>query len=84
MGMKDASGAQEAIMGLSVQMALAQAAQCPLDILLVDEPTADMDAEHSMAVSALLSTKGSQIIAVSHREMDASLCNNVINLEIEA
>lgn len=81
MGLKDASGAQEAIMGLSVQLALAQAAQCPLDILLVDEPTADMDAEHSMAVAAMLSTKGNQVIAISHREMDASLCNNVINME---
>jgi len=80
MGIKDASGAQEAIMGLSVQMALAQAAQCPLDILLVDEPTADMDAEHSMAVAGMLSTKGHQVIAISHREMDASLCNNVILL----
>lgn len=80
MGIKDASGAQEAIMGLSVQVALAQAAQCPLDILLVDEPTADMDSDHSMAVVGMLATKGHQVIAISHREMDASLCKNVILL----
>lgn len=80
MGIKDASGAQESIMGLAVQMALAEAAQCPLDILLVDEPTADMDADHSMAVAGILSTKGNQIIAISHREMDSSLCQNVINM----
>ncbi|RLC97979.1 MAG: hypothetical protein DRI46_12105, partial [Chloroflexi bacterium] len=80
MGMQDASGAQEAIMGISVQLALAQAAQCPLDILLVDEPTADMDDEHSMAVAGMLSMQGKQVIAISHREMDSSMCNNVINL----
>lgn len=80
MDIRDASGAQEAIMGLAVQLALAESAQCPLDILLVDEPTADMDADHSMAVAGVLSTKGSQIIAISHREMDASLCQNVINM----
>ncbi|RLA60166.1 MAG: hypothetical protein DRQ89_13175, partial [Epsilonproteobacteria bacterium] len=78
MSMSDASGAQEAIMGISVQLALAQATQCPLDILLVDEPTADMDAEHSIAVAGMLATKGSQVITISHREMDASVCNNVI------
>jgi len=80
MGIKDASGAQEAIMGLAVQMALAEASQCPLDVLLVDEPTADMDADHSMAVVGMLSTKGHQVIAISHREMDASLCKNVVLL----
>lgn len=80
MGIKDASGAQEAIMGLSVQVALAHAAQCPLDILLVDEPTADMDSDHSMAVVGMLATKGHQVIAISHREMDSSLCKNVILL----
>lgn len=80
MGIKDASGAQEAIMGLAVQMALAEASQCPLDVLLVDEPTADMDADHSMAVVGMLSTKGRQVIAISHREMDASLCKKVVLL----
>ena len=81
MSMRDASGAQEAIMGIAVQSALAESAQCPLDVLLVDEPTADMDAEHSLAVAGMLSTKGRQVIAISHREMDASICNNVITME---
>lgn len=80
MTMKDASGAQEAIMGIAVQSALAESAQCPLDILLVDEPTADMDAEHSLAVTGMLSTKGRQVIAISHREMDSTICSNMINL----
>lgn len=77
----DASGAQEAILGLSVQMALAESTGCPLDTLLIDEATADMDPEHSMAVTALLSSKGRQIIAVTHREMDASMGATTIRLE---
>ncbi len=80
MGLKDASGAQEAIMGLGVQFALADSAMCPLDTLLVDEPTADMDPEHSMATTAMLASRGRQVIAISHREMDSSLCSNMITL----
>ena len=81
-GIKDASGAQEAVMGVAVQIALSEAAVCPLDILLVDEPTADMDENHALSLSALLSTKGSQVIAISHREMDSSICNNAIHLGV--
>jgi len=80
MVLKDASGAQEAILGLGIQSALADAAACPLDTLLVDEPTADMDAQHSLTAFAMLTAKGRQVIAVSHREMDASLCSNAITL----
>lgn len=80
MGIKDASGAQEALLGMGVQVALAGAAACPLDVLLVDEPTADMDAEHSMATFAMLSSTGRQVVAISHREMDTSLCRQMIAL----
>jgi len=81
MSVADASGAQAAIMGLGVQLALAEEARCPLDILLVDEPTADMDPEHSISATSLLAASGAQVIAVSHSSMDSTLCNNVIHLE---
>jgi len=80
MSIKEASGAQAAILGLGVKVALSQSAPCPLDILLVDEPTADMDAEHSMATTAVLASGSTQVIGISHRDMDQSLCNNSIVL----
>ena len=76
----EASGAQAAIMGLAVQTALARALPPVLDILLVDEPTADMDDEHSMTFSLLLPSRAAQVICVSHSRMDSSTCNNVIDL----
>lgn len=80
MSVKDASGAQASIMGLGVQIALADSANTPLNVILVDEPTADMDPEHSMATAAMLSSCAEQVIAVSHSQMDSSVCSNVISL----
>lgn len=80
MQVKEASGAQAAIMGLSVQMALAESAGCPIDVLLIDEPTADMSPENSMATSAMLASLGKQIITISHSPYDSSVCSNQIVL----
>lgn len=80
MQVKEASGAQAAIMGLSVQLALAESAGCPLDTLLIDEPTADMSPENSMATSAMLASLGKQIITISHSPYDSSVCSNQIVL----
>lgn len=77
---EDASGAQKAVMGLAVQFALATSAPCPLDIIIVDEPTADMDPERSLATTMMLSTAGSQVIMISHSQMDNSVCENTIAL----
>jgi DNA repair exonuclease SbcCD ATPase subunit len=77
---EDASGAQKAVMGLAVQFALATSAPCPLDIIIVDEPTADMDPERSLATTMMLSTAGRQVIMISHSQMDNSICENTIAL----
>lgn len=76
----EASGAQLSIMGLAMQVALSSAVQPPLDVLIVDEPNADMDPEHSMAANMLLSAAVGQVICVSHAAMDSSICQNVIEL----
>lgn len=76
----EASGAQLSIMGLAIQLALSSAVQPPLDVLLVDEPNADMDPEHSMAVNLLLAATVGQVICVSHSHMDSAVCENVIEL----
>lgn len=80
MQLEEASGAQEAIIGLAVQAALAQATPCPLNVLMLDEPTADMDGDRSISTLAALKALGSQVVFVSHHETDNSLCDNSIVL----
>jgi DNA repair exonuclease SbcCD ATPase subunit len=75
-----ASGAQKSIMGLGVQLALAHMIPSPLSVLLLDEPSSDMDPERSLAVSSLLSQENSQLIMVSHRDLDGAAAENTINL----
>lgn len=77
----EGSGCQTSVMGLAVQSSLAKALSCPLDIMLLDEPGSDMDAEHSMATAMLMSSQASQVICVSHSQMDNSVCSNTIYLE---
>lgn len=76
----DASGCQQAVMGMAVQEALSDAAKCPLDILLADEISGSMDATHSAAIMTLLASSGKQVITVSHEEIDNSFFNHVISL----
>lgn len=80
MQLEEASGAQEAIIGLAVQLALAEAAPSALGALLLDEPTADMDDDRSMATVATLGALGMQIVFVSHHQTDNAVCNNAIML----
>jgi len=74
------SGAQKALMGLGLQMALAEMLPCGVPSLLLDEPSADMDVQHSLAVSTLLSSSGKQVIMVSHRDLDGVAAENIIQL----
>lgn len=76
----DASGAQAAILGIAVQVALAETVPSRLNLLLADEPTADMDAEHSSAVAIALSTVSKQVVLISHHRMDESVCDEVMEL----
>lgn len=76
----DASGAQAAIMGIAVQVALAETVPSRLNLLLADEPTADMDAEHSSAVALALSAVSKQVVLISHHRMDESICDEVMEL----
>lgn len=76
----DASGAQAAILGMAVQTALAEVLPTSLDLLLADEPAADMDADHSGAAMMALSTLAKQAVVISHHRMDESLCAGVIEL----
>ncbi len=79
--MGSASGAQRSLMGLSMQIAMSEMLPCPLPLLLLDEASADMDAEVSAALVTVLRNLGKQVIAVSHRELDATVADNVIAIE---
>lgn len=80
MQLEEASGAQEAIIGLAVQIALGQSAPCNLHTILLDEPTADMDPECSLATMVAMKTLGVQVVFVSHNQTDNSLCDHAITL----
>jgi exonuclease SbcC len=75
-----ASGAQRSLMGLGVQLALDGLLPCPWQTLLLDEPAADMDTQHSLAMSSILSAEGKQLIVVTHRELDGAVAQNVIEV----
>jgi len=75
-----ASGAQKSIMGLGVQLALAQMLPTSLPVLLLDEPGADFDPERALAVTSLLAAEQSQLVMVSHRELDGAVASNTIAL----
>mgnify|MGYP001822599564 CR=1 FL=1 len=75
-----ASGAQRSIMGLGVQLALAQMLPSQFPTLMLDEPTADADPERSLAMASLLSADNHQLIMSSHRELDGMIAQQVINL----
>jgi len=76
----EASGAQLAIIGTAVQLALDAAALSPLNLVLLDEPTADMDPERALAFSTLLASSGKQVVMVTHRDMDATVFDNTLEI----
>lgn len=76
----EASGAQQAVLGLGIQVALAETLPTTLDLFLADEPTADMDADHSSSTLLNLSAVSKQAIVISHHRMDESLCSEVMEL----
>lgn len=80
MQLEEASGAQEAIIGLAVQIALGQSAPCHLHTVLLDEPTADMDPDCSLATMVAMKALGVQVVFVSHNQTDNSLCDQAITL----
>jgi DNA repair exonuclease SbcCD ATPase subunit len=78
--MVTASGSQRSIMSLGIQLALDTLLPDTLGALLLDEPTADMDAEHASTLTTALANANRQIIMVSHREMDAAIAQAHIDL----
>lgn len=76
----DSSGAQSALLGIGVQVALSETLPTSLDVFLADEPTADMDADHSSAALMSLASVSKQALVISHHRMDESICAEVMEL----
>lgn len=77
----DASGAQATILGIGIQQALAHLLPCGLNMIVLDEPTADSSEEVSASIMMLLSGLGMQVIAVSHKHEDAAVAKNLVTVE---
>ena len=75
-----ASGAQSSIMGLGIQLALDQMLPSEFGVIMLDEPTADMTPEVSLAACSMLKSLGNQVIMISHRELDSSVADQCIQL----
>ena len=67
-------------MGLGVQLGLAELLPGSIGTVLLDEPTAELDQERSLALSAILPTSGNQLLVVTHRALDTSAASAVVDL----
>lgn len=75
-----ASGAQKTFMGVGMQLSLATMMNTGFNTLLLDEPSADLNEESSLAFLAALKASGQQIIIISHSREDAALADNTIEI----
>lgn len=67
-----ASGAQKSIMGLGMKLGIANLVTSNFGALLLDEVSADMNDEVSLACSMALNSMSQQNIFVSHRQLDVA------------
>lgn len=77
-GTINASGAQKTLIGLGMKLGLAQIVPSVFAALILDEVSADMDEEVSLACLTALGSYAKQVIVVSHRALDAA--DNPLNI----
>jgi len=77
-GTVSASGAQKTLIGLGMKLGLSHIVRSPFGSLLLDEISADMDADVSTACLTVLGEYCEQAIIVSHTASDVA--DNVISL----
>ena len=75
-----ASGIQQAVLGVGVRKALAEAMGVGGSFLLLDEVTAGARDEVSLEIARALASTEDQIVLVTHRQEDAAVADNVIQL----
>lgn len=77
-GTVSASGAQKTLIGLGMKLGLSQVIRSPFNALLLDEISADMDPDVSLACLTVLGEYCEQALIVSHTASDVA--DNVIEL----
>lgn len=75
-----ASGVQQAILGVGVRLALAEALGGVIDFILLDEVTAGAHDDLSLEIVGALSDLDQQVLVVTHRQGDAAVADNLIQL----
>jgi len=77
-GTVSASGAQKTLIGLGMKLGLSHIVKSPFGSLLLDEISADMDDDISLACLTVLGDYCEQALVVSH--MPSDVADNVIEL----
>lgn len=75
-----ASGAQKAMIGVSLRVGLARALYGKDSLLSFDEPTESCREHNAAALAAMIAGSAKQVLLITHRETDQALAQNIINV----
>ena len=75
-----ASGAQKAMIGTSLRIALGRALYGSDSLMIFDEPTESCKEHNAASMAATLATSAKQVLLITHRETDQALAENIINV----
>lgn len=76
----EASGAQEAFVGVALRVGINKALYSRGFYLVFDEPTDGMTEDRARSLIASLSGTAGQVFVITHRETDQALANNIVEV----
>ncbi|AUM59640.1 DNA repair exonuclease [Pseudomonas phage PMBT3] len=77
-----ASGAQKAMIGVSLRVGLARALYGKDSLLSFDEPTESCREHNAASLAAMIAGSAKQVLLITHRETDQALAENIINVGV--
>jgi len=75
-----ASGAQKAMIGVSLRIGLARALYGKDSLLIFDEPTESCREHNAASLAAMIAGSAKQVLLITHRETDQALAENIVNV----
>lgn len=75
-----ASGGQKSIAGTGMRLALAELLPSALGFVVLDEPSSELNDEHSAALSGALRGAGRQVVLVTHRQGEQFNSDHLVEL----
>jgi len=75
-----ASGAQKAMIGVSLRVGLARALYGKDSLLIFDEPTESCREHNAASLAAMIAVSAKQVLLITHRETDQALAENIVNV----